>query len=187
MKICMKCKKLTDEQKLKRDIFWNESLSTYEKNLLMSAGFCTPERLVDVPVVFLCNMHGFSSIYTTDVIDALLKYFDIEDRYDENRDAEYFVHSYADYAELYGYANDNYNIKVLNDFLNTLGYSSVDKGLQITVREVLNINGIDGILLEILIEAIDRAYKKIYEHPEIIFATRNDFKENGNLFFEKLK
>lgn len=176
----------------KRKRFWNEELNSYEKETLFRAGFRIPEHFLDIPFVGLVILENFGFTYALDVLQALCCYFELpENEYTECDEiiieipVEYFADkNNCDIADMD--SETSLLVEVDNIFL-YLGYDSDEKISQLTIKELLNIKGVEECIITFMGQAIFEAYNKTYIIPKHKFILREDLKYNSYLLFENLK
>lgn len=176
----------------RRQIFWNVSLNGYEKRVLKEAGFHIPEQLLDLPVVYLVHLEYFGFTYTVDVLEALCEYFELpEDEFPEIVEKLMDVLSDIEYKEEYYDADcidhETQMLIMVDDIFYSLGYTDNELISQLTIKDLLNIKGVDMPLISYMAKEIVTTYYKTYVVPKCKFKSRDDFKLNGRLLFEHLK
>lgn len=176
----------------RRQIFWNVSLNEYEKRVLKKAGFHIPEQFLDLPVVYLVHLEYFGFTYTVDVLNALCEYQELpEDEYFEFAEKLMELLSDIEYEEEYGVVDcidhETELLLMVDDIFFSLGYTDNKRISQLTIRELLNIKGIDTSIISYMAKEIVTTYYKTYIVPTCKFKSRDDFKINGRLLFEHLK
>ena len=176
----------------RRKKFWNEELNCYEKETLFRAGFRIPEHFLDIPFVGLVLLENFGFTYALDVLQALCCYFELpQNEYTEFDEmiielpVEYFVDkNNCDVAEMD--SETSLLVDVDNIFL-YLGYDSDEKISQLTIKELLNIKGVEECIITFMGQAIFEVYNKTYIIPKHKFILREDLKYNSYSLFENLK
>lgn len=175
----------------KRKKFWNEELNSYEKETLFRAGFRIPEHFMDIPFIGLVLLENFGFTYALDVLQALCCYFELpQDEYTEYAEKllelpdEFFEEDY--YDDITMDSETSLLVKVDDIFL-YLGYDSDEKISQLTIRELLNIKGVEECIITFMGQAIFETYNKTYILPKYKFVLREDLKFNSFLLFENKK
>lgn len=174
----------------KRQIFWNNNLNEHEKQILIRAGFRVPEHFLVMPIVALIYFEGFGYECTIDLLCALIEYLELpEDEFADFMEEKWaFVKSFQAKEE----CDDEFDeelewLLTLDDMFFVLGYTDFIKKSQITVQELLDIEGINGYIVEDIMYEILIAYNQTYKIPHHMFTTREDYMQNGKMLFEKLK
>lgn len=179
----------------RRQIFWNIGLNGYEKKTLKEAGFILPEQLLSLPLIYLVHLEGFGFPCTIDVLQALCEYLELpEENFDETIDDLFEDYYKAMNEDDDYYYDDDITLDDETEFLigvdeilYGLGYTDDKKISQITVRELLNIEGIGPESISSLGDEIIRTYYRTYSVPTYKFKSRDDLKLNGKLFFQNLR
>ncbi len=178
-------------KKEQRQLFWNVSLTGYEKKVLKEAGFFLPEQMINIPVVYLVQLEYFGFQYTVDVLRALYWYLELpEESVDET--IEELIVDYNEFRIDDEYDPDYLSGKseiqiAISEMLYAIGYDSKKKISEITIIELLQIPGVNDTSLEFVAEEIIRSYYSTYVVPSCTYRTRDDFKLNGALLFKTLK
>ena len=174
----------------KRQIFWNNNLNEYEKQVLIRAGFRVPEHFLVMPIVALIYFEGFGYECTIDLLCALIEYLELPgDGFEDFIEEKWaFVKSFQEKEEY----DDEFDEELewlftLDEMFFVLGYTDVVKKSQITVQELLNIEGISEYIVEDIMYEIFIAYNQTYKIPHHKFTTREDYMQNSKMLFEKLK
>lgn len=177
----------------RRQIFWNMDLNGYEKKTLKEAGFLLPEQLLSLPLIYLVHLEGFGFPCTIDVLQALCEYLELpEENFSDTIDdlfKDYYkaMDEDGDYYDDISLDDETEFLIGVDEILYALGYTDDKKISQITVRELLNINGIGPESIRSLGDEIIRTYYRTYSIPAYKFKSRDDLKLNGKLFFENLR
>lgn len=174
----------------RRNVFWNNNLNDYEKRILIRAGFRVPEHFLTMPIIALINFKDFGYECTIDLLCALIEYLELpgEGFADFMEEKWEFVKFFIENEEF----DDNLDMKLnwlltLDDMFFVLGYTDLIKKSKITVREILDIEGINGYMVEDIIYEIFIAYNHTYKMPNHRFITREDYKQNRKTLFENSK
>lgn len=172
---------------IKRNIFWNINLSTYEKDTLRKAGFRNPAAFLDVPVIALMRLDGFGFVNTCDLLEALSCYYDFsQDVFDgmfDTVDEEYDDYDYIPNEFSLSF-DDEMDIRVSN-ILYALNIIDESRICRMTCREILTAVGEDVGLLQCFAETIFNTYYKTYAYTDYVFSSKNDIAENIEKLFEK--
>lgn len=174
----------------RRQIFWNNNLNKHEKQVLIRAGFRIPEHFLVMPIMALIHFEGFGYECTIDLLCALIEYLELpgEGFADFMEEKWEFVKSFQVKEKYYDRLGAEMNwLLTLDDMFFVLGYTDLIKKSKITVQELLNIEGINGYMVEDIIYEIYIAYNQTYKIPHRRFTTREDFKQNGRMLFENFK